>query len=400
VNCYACHNHIAQTNLSFTDKSKHINGIVETTVDECLGCHSTYNLCEPGDTSCIDKKLLGAHAKHTNVELFLSGKKLSTDDYTDSSWIYSIKYKGGFPQFGCGFCHPMNSATHKNGIVELDFNPNNALRGSVKTKNKVNGPWVTTYVQDQSVVCNNVYCHSNGFVSETTKAYSFVQTPDWYYSDLHGGTSPWANVDSCSQCHGNSPNTGGKEGSSAHARHVVGNHYKDVFGGYSAILKPAGAPGTGSVHGDPATATTFNCNICHYNTVRTAYNDKGSVCSSCHTTSGKGIMAVYSTGTANNEINGPGTSHVNGRIDVVFMEPFAIKSKAQLRDSLSSVQSVYSSWTRIKGYKTYSSYDLAKNKPNYVGGACSTTACHNGTLMEWRTKGPLHCSACHNGLPQ
>jgi hypothetical protein len=82
------------------------------------------------------------------------------------------------------------------------------------------------------------------------------------------------------------------------------------------------------------------------------------------------------------------------------MEPFAVKSKAQLRDNLSSVQSVYTSWTRVNGYKNSNSYDLARTKPNYVGGTCTTTACHNGTQMEWRTKGPLPCAACHTGLPQ
>jgi predicted CxxxxCH...CXXCH cytochrome family protein len=94
------------------------------------------------------------------------------------------------------------------------------------------------------------------------------------------------------------------------------------------------------------------------------------------------------------------TTHVNGDVDVVFMDPFTVKSKAQLRDDITTVQSVYSSWTRVKGYKTYSSYDLAKHKPSFVGGTCSTVSCHNGTQMEWRTQGPLACAACHVGLPQ
>ena len=125
----------------------------------------------------------------------------------------------------------------------------------------------------------------------------------------------------------------------------------------------------------------------------------GSVCIDCHnTTIVKGKMQIYSSLKDTN--GNPTGVHINGHVDVKFMEPFAFKSKAQLRNSISSVQSVYSSWTRVSGYKTYSSYDLAKHKPEYVGGACSTTSCHNGTLMEWRTKGPLACSACHVGLPQ
>jgi len=390
VNCSACHNHIDLSNQSMRDKTKHINGIVETTVDDCLGCHSSYNTCSESDPSCVNKKLVGGHLTHTNSEMFLAGKKLSTGDYIDPSWIYGITFKKGFPQYACGFCHPMDMAAHKNGIIEIDMDPAHALRGSVKTKNKAGGPWLTTYVPNDSVICNNVYCHSSGYVSDVTRQYQFKQTPDWYYADKNGGTSSWEGVDRCAECHGNSPNTGGTEGSTAHARHVVANHFKDVFDNISAKLIPAGAPGSGAVHGDPKTSTNFNCNICHFDTVRDAFNDKGSVCIDCHSTTSKGTMKVFSSST----------KHVNGDIDVAFMEPFNFKSKAQLRDSIYSVQSVYTSWTRVKGYKTYSSYDLARRKPQYVGGTCTTTSCHNGTQMEWRTKGPLSCAACHTGLPQ
>ena len=391
TNCYACHSHVEQSNLMFADKSRHINRRVETTADDCLDCHSSVNECRTDDPYCINKKLVGAHITHTNVELFLAGKKLSANDYIDTTWIYGIIYKKGFPQFGCGFCHEMDVAKHKNGIIEVDMDPTRALRGSVKTKNLAGGPWIVSRTIGQSVVCNNVYCHSSGYVSPATNRYQFQQTPDWYYSDNHNGASPWDGLDRCAQCHGNSPNTGGKEGSSAHARHVVANHFKDVFDGYSSKLRYAGGPGSGAVHGDPATSTNFNCNICHFNTVRVAYNDKGSVCIDCHTNGiSQGVMVVYSSSTL----------HVNGEVDVAFLEPFNFKSKAQLRDDIRSVQSIYTSWTRVKGYKTYSSYDLSRTKPGYVGGTCTTTACHNGTQMEWRAKGPLPCAACHTELPQ
>ena len=406
--CSACHDHVSQSNLSMEDKTQHLNGVVNTTVDECLGCHSSTG-CSSADElagKCFNRKLIGAHNTHTDVELFLAGKKLSTNDYIDAAWIYSIKYRKGFPQFACGFCHPMDIGLHKNGQVELDLDPNHALRGSVKTKNKEGGPWVIDRHELNVVVCNNVYCHSSGYVSDATNQYQFQRTPDWYWSDRNNGTSAFAGVDNCAQCHGNSPNTlavtfenrtSTKEGSSAHARHVVGNHYKDVFDGYSGKLKYAGIAGSGAVHGDPKTSTNFNCNLCHFNTVRDAFNDLGSTCNDCHKPTGgnipgglKGLLRVYSSSNA----------HVNGNVDIAFIQPFTVKSKAQLRDSISSVQSVYTSWTRAKGYKTYSSHDIARSVPSYVGGACSTTACHNATLMEWRTKGPLDCAACHIGLPQ
>lgn len=408
TNCSACHGHVDPSNFGFSDLSKHINGKIDVTVDACLDCHSTYNSCAAGDPKCINKKLVGAHNMHTDVEMFLAGKTLSQDDYIDSSWIYGIRYKNGFPKFACGFCHPMNIATHRNGLVELDLDPSHSLQGTVKNKNLAGGPWITTYVQETSVVCNNVYCHSNGYIDDVSKKYDFHATPDWYYADTHSGVSPWNSLDRCAQCHGNSPNTTSTtilgsqlmKGSSAHDKHAVGNHYKGVFSGYSGKMLVAGGVGSGAVHGDPNTSTTFNCNLCHFDTVKVNYNDLNNTCTGCHKSSGgtipgglKGTMKPYSSADSTGV-------HINGEVDVVFMEPFTLKSKAQLRNNISAVQDVYTSWTRVKGYKTYSSYDLARKKPVYTLGTCSTVSCHNGTQMEWRTQGPLACAACHTGLPR
>ena len=382
TSCNACHNHVAASNNSFADKTKHINGTVETTADDCIICHST---CASGDASCIDMKLVGAHNSHTGADLFLTGKKLSAGDYTDQSWIYSIQYVKGVPKYGCGFCHPMDAGTHKNSLIELDMDPSHSLAGTVKTKNKAGGPWYNS-TTGVSVVCSNIYCHSNGYITSTS--YRYKTTPDWY------ATAPWASVDKCSQCHGNSPAFAIYSGSSAHGRHVVASHYKNVYSNYSGKLAVAGVVGSGAVHGDPATSTTFNCNVCHFSTVKNAFNDKGSICSSCHVASGsaalKGTMNVYSSNT----------THVNGVADVVFMDPFVIKSKAQVRDSIATVSQLNASWTRVKGFKTMSSHDVSRTTPQYNKGTCSTVACHNGTRMEWATPGPLLCAACHVDLTQ
>jgi len=390
TNCSGCHAHVNETNSGFIDKTKHINGVVDVTVDLCLTCHSSTNDCAPTDTKCFNMPLKGAHAKHTDAELFLAGKSMSEGDYIDPSWIYGIRYKKGFPKYACGFCHPMNSSTHRSKI-EIDLDPSHSLVGTVKTKNKAGGPWVVaaSFASTTNVKCDNVYCHSNGFISETTNAYAYKETPNWYTPD------PWSGVDKCTQCHGNSPNSGGIVGSPAHTKHVVGVHYKDIFSGYSAKFAATGAAGSGAAHGDPATSTVLNCNICHANTVNVAYNDKGTACSPCHnssiTGSLKGTMNVYSSSYS---------AHINGIVDVAFQEPFVLKSKSQLRNDIKTVQSVYTSWTRVKGYKTYSSFDLARTRPEYKMGTCSTTACHNNTQMEWRTQGPLACAACHTGLSQ
>jgi predicted CxxxxCH...CXXCH cytochrome family protein len=296
----------------------------------------------------------------------------------------------------------MESASHKNAMNDLDFDPAHSQLGTVKTKSKPAGTpqsgwvstWVKTYVSGHNgtVICGNVYCHSNGYISPETDTYTYKETPDWYFGDKNGQASPWAGLDRCAQCHGNSPNSDSVNmpGSDAHARHTIANHANDVFSGYSGKV-PIAATSGARVHGNADTATTFNCNICHFETVKVAWNDRSNMCSSCHNgATSKGLMDIYTSGS----------THVNGIVNVDFMEPFNVKSKAQLRNKLSSVQTLYTSWTRMKGYKSYtSSYDLSRQKPVYVGGTCSTVTCHNGTPMEWRTKGPLACAACHTALP-
>ena len=279
----------------------------------------------------------------------------------------------------------MDVGTHKNSVIELDMDPSHSLAGTVKTKNKAGGPWYTR-TTGVNVVCSNVYCHSSGYITSTS--YRYKTTPDWY------ATSPWASVDKCSQCHGNSPAFAIYSGSSAHGLHVVASHYKNVYSNYSGKLAVAGAVGSGAVHGDPATSTTFNCNVCHFATVKNAFNDKGSICSSCHTASGSAALK----GTMN--VDSSNTTHVNGVADVVFMDPFVIKSKAQVRDSIATVSQLNANWTRVKGFKTMSSHDVSRTTPQYNKGTCSTVACHNGTQMEWATPGPLLCAACHVDLTQ
>jgi predicted CxxxxCH...CXXCH cytochrome family protein len=384
-NCSGCHDHVDASNVAFdadyvlpngthiNGKSLHLNGEINVSQDDCLGCHS--------DTGV--NALIGSHGKHTDAEHFLVGKKLSTNDYDDPSWIYNISYVNGFPTYACGFCHPADSQLHKNGLVDLDLDPAHSLTGSVKTKNAPTDQF-DQIATGTNVVCMAVYCHSNGYVSPSTNTYRYVTTPNWY------DPSPWATVDRCGKCHGNSPNTNGMTGSPAHAAHVVGVHYKDLFSGTNGKMTATGAPGSGSAHGDPATSGTINCNICHIDTVKVSYNDKNIVCATCHTgAAGKGVVTVDSSNT----------SHVNGIVNVSF-DPSTLRSRTQVRDDITKVDKLNANWTRTNGYKASNSYDASKVTPQYLAGTCASVSCHNGTTMQWSAAGPLSCSACHKGLPQ
>jgi len=463
-NCAACHTHVAGNNISFIDKTKHLNTVIEWTVDACLECHSFES----------DKPLIGAHVLHTDPDYMLStfessgtatggttttltdtsknwspdnslagkylrmtsganiysqhkiisnttntitvaafsssvanndtyqirtAKLLSAGDYGDPSWIYNISYKDGFPKYGCATCHPMSDPLIRNdGIVQLDFDPSHAAAGTVKTKNSATGPYSGDWVQRTtgvSVTCNGIYCHSNGYVSEATSAYTYKVTPDWYSVEIDTSgniiSEPWASLDRCSQCHGNSPNTGGTEGSTAHAKHVVGVHYKDLFSGTSGKMSESGA--AGAAHGDSASSSTINCNICHNNTVTVSYNDKNTLCTTCHDGSTAPLKGTMYVVTSN-------TSHVNGTPDVAFASPINLKSRAQVRNDITTVSELNSNWSRTNGYKATDSYDASTTTPSYTGGACLSTACHNGTPMQWGQAGPLSCNACHKGLAQ
>lgn len=349
--CHKCHSSVASGNTGIADVTKHMNGTVDVSADNCTDCHAS---------------LTGAHTAHTS-SAFLTGKTLSGGNY-GQSWFYDVSYSSGNPQFSCGYCHPDTATTHMKGTVDLDFDPTHAPVGNlVKTKNS-SSPTITR--STGSVTCSGLYCHSNGY---NNSGYAFATTPDWY------AATPWASVDKCAQCHGNSPSTGGKAGSSAHGAHVVGIHYTDVY---------SGTTGKTTGHGNPATSTTINCNVCHSDTVAVNTNDSNTVCVTCHTgTSTKGAAAIAAAST----------SHINGTPDVVF-DGFSVKSRAQVRDNITTVNELNTSWTR-NSYKAAGSTDASKRTPSYSGGTCSTVDCHNGNSVGW-TATNVSCKSCHTGLPK
>ncbi|MBI5055204.1 MAG: CxxxxCH/CxxCH domain-containing protein [Nitrospirae bacterium] len=87
---------------------------------------------------------------------------------------------------GCGNCHPVDTANHRNGTLNITLNKNHG--GALKSKNGVSDD-TSGYSQTQgvSVTCSAAYCHSqgNGDFDKTS--------PNWY-----GGS-----ITDCNVCHGN-----------------------------------------------------------------------------------------------------------------------------------------------------------------------------------------------------
>ena len=377
TSCINCHSEVNAAGTGFTDASKHINGVLDGGFDNCANCHNNASLS-------------ASHLKHTNPDTILTGKALSAGDFGNATWWYTSSNTGGVPSLGCGYCHPNTQSTHLNGVKDLNFDPNESGLPAGTLKGLNGTPAIFTQNSGVSVTCSSVYCHSTGYDDGT--GYAYQTAPDWYGGAFVG--------DKCANCHGNSPNSGGKPGSLSHYNpdamglgvvggHFVGIHYNNVYTGTTDLIKDAS--NRQNAHGDPSTATTINCQTCHNLTVTTSANDLNPICAACHDAGAalKGSMTIAAAAT----------THVNGTADVSF-DPAVVNSKAQIRDDITTVPELNNSWTRNNGYKAPLSYDGSKTVAAYEAGSksCSSVACHNGNTVQWGAPN-VTCNSCHTSLP-
>ncbi|TLM62290.1 MAG: CxxxxCH/CxxCH domain-containing protein, partial [Deltaproteobacteria bacterium] len=376
--CSGCHLNIVATDDGFIDPTKHVNGIVETEGgDTCLDCHGSGKYKDPNTAN-------PTHADHTNVALYLTGKKLSTNDYgkTEATW-YDVSYDAtSKPYMGCGQCHPANLAEHRDGVADVVLYHADPVADSLPAVNAKRNNLPAAQFSGNK--CSGVYCHSDGLIDG-----SYADSPDW---DL--GT-----ISTCAACHGNSPT------SNAHADHVVGIHYEDLYDddgtGVMAKENTAAAKlasgGADAAHGNSATSATLNCNICHVSTIDVAYNAGNAVCASCHSDTNNAVA-----GNESAIIKPNSTTHLDGAKSVAFSTLANFRSKAQIRDDITTVAELNTAWSRTAGYKAASgaSFDTGKRLPVWDGGAktCSTTDCHNGNVATWTDSG-VNCGYCHTALP-
>jgi predicted CxxxxCH...CXXCH cytochrome family protein len=312
-----------------------------------------------------------------HVQISYTGA-ISTGDYgnySSNTW-YAVTNLSGTPNIGCGLCHPQSDATHNNGTVNLNFNiADTGAAGTMKAKNSATESYSQT--ERTSVTCSSVYCHSDG-------AGTYKTSPDWFGGTFTGNK--------CDDCHGNSPAT------SSHAKHVVGIHYLGIYTGTTG-LATAGTGNTNS-HGNASYSSTINCNTCHNSTVTASANDQNTVCLTCHN-------GTDATLRGNLTIAAGSTTHVNGTPDIAF-SAVNVKSKAQVRDDITTVADINESWDRtVSGaaYKAAGAYDRSRNALNTVTmynsttKTCSTIACHNGNSIKWGATG-VSCNNCHTGMPK
>ncbi|NJC88026.1 MAG: CxxxxCH/CxxCH domain-containing protein [Desulfuromonas sp.] len=381
ADCSACHTNTVAADNGFTDVTKHINGIVETEGgDNCLDCHGTGKY-KDGEASDPD------HKSHTSMATVLTGKKLSLSDYGNATYWYSVSYDAtGKLLMGCGQCHPADVALHRNNA------PNTKLTSTgeagIPAVNAKRNNSATAAFTSITGKCSGVYCHSDGINDGV-----YPDTAVWDLTNPNGGMS-------CASCHGNSPTT------NAHNLHAVGIHYDTLYDDDRNGLMPSSAvPATdaGAAHGNSATSDTLGCQTCHNSTMTVEYNAGNTLCATCHSDSNTPV-----TGNELAVIKVSSSAHLDGAPTVTFASLSGFKSKAQIRDDITTVASLNTSWSRVSGdYKkaTGLGYDSGKNVvPGWNSGAktCSTVDCHNGILTPaWGTVSASgNCSACHASVPQ
>lgn len=404
ITCSACHPNYDTSNFSHaTSAGKH--KIVVNTGNQYTGgtsiswlpsqataygscqnvsCHSngkgTYANPNWGATSTgcnfCHPNLSGKHDKHVILANLASATYGSTTNNSAGS-VYD---------FGCGSCHPVDIANHLNDKVDITLNSTHG--GPLKSKNNTTVD-DSGYTQNLgvSVTCAAAYCHSNGMATPTF----YGASVDWYQTPAG---------DKCAICHGNSPSTGGKVGSSAHSAHVVGIHYDNIFNGVSKKLPNSGGATVNAAHGRNNRSTTINCNICHAATVTSFANDQNSECSSCHKAGGNPAPLVGDLAIADT------SKHVNGTIDVVFINQ-KLATKAQLATKAFAGYTASSAgWSRNSNgmtFKAYtSSYDYTKSTLFAAATAynsnngCLNVACHASIPVKWTDT--VTCTSCHTRL--
>ena len=338
--CSICHPAVLAADGGFVDPTLHVNGQVEAQLS-CGSCHAV-----PPPT--------GTHLLHAGTQ--------GSRTYGSLSTAASVTSPTGYA-FGCGNCHPIDSARHLSGgraDIEL-YNPN-APPGSLKLRSPlaVYTPGTTVFTDSAGIpytqgTCSNVYCHSGPAYATPNPVprpgvdFTFAGYPVTYPAfalDVSRSfrTVTWGAAGTgCSGCHGFPIQTSLPP---VHAMAGQSHSYLDTAGAQS---------GHAWNHGD----TPLSCRTCHHDTVTAA-----------NATTRVGGVASYGPVP----IVGWG-EHVNGRPDVTF----------DLVDPISSGGRVQS---------------LATASFSQTTSTCSSVSCHksqsavkNGTPYRYELS--LECNVCH-----
>ncbi len=212
TDCSKCHGDVINSDGTFKDVTKHIDGTVEVSGTACNSCHGNAdNAAPPTDTSGSSDTThvtVGAHQSHLKVPA------------------------GIFAQVPCTTCHKVPSsvsdADHIDGIVTVTFTGRAVTDGA------------TPAFDASTATCNGAYCHGATLTGGalTTPKWTKVDGTQAVCGNCHGlpPNPPHPQVEDCSKCHG------------------------DVINADRTFQNPSL-----HVNGQVDVITGSNCNICHGN---------------------------------------------------------------------------------------------------------------------------------------
>lgn len=327
----------------------------------CQNCHS-WNDCESpkGECgSCHDlPPATGTHIAHFNG----SDPSLVYGD-TRTTVDFIIGQAADTNMIGCGNCHPMDAASHGNGIWgDIELTHAAAPAGSLKALSP-NGAY-----DSASGTCSNIYCHSaNKWTTNGSVPMPWPEITGWdknvdplprplpdnivterVYRDV-----TWNNGEAltCDGCHGNSPTT----------------TYLDNDGGAGDSHYWVDPYGYENLHVYNMSFEAIGCRTCHNDTVKAP--------------STTGIDPATSRRSYDDVALFDKAKHVNGSVDVSF-------------DTVNG-------FTYDNGFGSVTHYDLATSTYDPATKTCSNVGCHIaetkviwGLPYRWYDYGQ-ECDRCH-----
>ncbi len=344
-------------------------GIRQTIADDCGcdACHATVQHA-PGWAGCASchgfPPATASHLKHFEDAGNILGNYqeygalgIAKDAYPDSTAPSYL--------MGCGNCHPIDKARHRNGTVDVELYNPAADPLSLKARNPSTAAYTqggTVFYDDKNLPytagsCSNVYCHSYNESTTTgpvTTPWLLNSVPPNTVTTRYYKTPTWGESLSCSGCHENPPTTNylTNDGGSGDSHSWLNNY------------------GEADLHGwNMGSMWPVSCRTCHNDTVTTASPwTYGSVSKFGQTWYD---VAIYGNIPINNY-----AKHVNGTVDVSFDKatPLVYFDHAPL----SLVNAAFDAPTKT----------------------CSNVACHREqTTVTWGTPyrywDSIECSRCH-----
>jgi predicted CxxxxCH...CXXCH cytochrome family protein len=350
--CKACHadtagNIVGHANIIGTTPCTSCHNPHTAVAGACDGCHE----CPPATAS---------HLKHYSgtVAQAAYGDTRIARDFSPSATGYIMN---------CGNCHPMNSARHMDGVVDVELANPLAPAGSLKAQNPASAAYVagaSAFTDSRGFrytkgTCSNVYCHSYTdwttpggvpLVTDCLPGSSSYWPPNLVITRIYKTITWEGGALSCSGCHANPPRSAypANDGGAGNSHSWIDNDGYEDLHNWNMGSVPVG------------------CKFCHYDTVQQLNS---------YTRDTMDIATLSDVPISNH------SKHINGINDVSFdkQNPFV--------------------------YQTYgapASMSLSNATYDAPSKTCLNVSCHfNQTSVKWGTPYryfdyAYECDRCHH----